>query len=112
MVSEQTVGHFLEDINSEQNKNDWLYYINISQNDLKDKIFSRIISSREKTDNSIDDYFLKVQNFNQYSFNLLFDTTGFKSQLDVFIDCFNKEKITTEDVKLLIEKKLFRKSNI
>jgi hypothetical protein len=103
LVTEQTIEYLLSDINSEKSKTDWIYHINVSCNDLKDKVFSRIILSRKQHDNSIGDFLLMESNFKQNSFNLLFDPPGFKSALDIFIDNFEKEKITKDDVNLLIK---------
>lgn len=104
LVSDQTIEYLLDDINSYQNKVDWIQLINVSANDKKDGVFHRIISSREKSNNDTDNYFLNEFNFKQSSFNLLFDPSGFKKVLNIFIDSYCKEKITKEDVTLLIKK--------
>lgn len=104
LVTAQTIEHLLDDINSLHSKVNWFQLINVSANDNKDVIFHRIISSIEKSNNDTDNYFLNEFNFKQGSFNLLFDAYGFKKALKIFIDSYSKEKITKEDVTLLINK--------
>lgn len=102
LVSEQTVEYLLEDINSAQSKIDWIFLINVSHNDIKDKVFSKVISKSDQYDST--SYQLEESNWKDNSFSILFEQTLFKSALDIFIDDFDKDNITKGDVNLIINK--------
>ncbi len=102
LVSEKTVDNLIEVFNSDESKKNWIFQIKFSHNDKKDEVISRIISSIQKNDNKLAEYLIDESNFKQNSFNLLFDPDGFKGALDIFINNFENEKITKDDVNKLI----------
>lgn len=103
LITDQTVEAVLEEINSKDYEIDWISHINVSHNDVKDKVFLKIFSKRNFHDNSFGEFIEDQNKYKQNSFNLLFDPQGFKNALDNFIDSYGERNISKDDVDKLID---------